>query len=180
MITAEELEKFFELKEKGLISEEEFNQKREEYLSSDIIDNRSSNVHFYTMLFLSILLVALIFTGFYYSKVHSAKSEMENGLGKKGFSVKLECAFNMAGMYTEVPLEGCTRESQVVIFYDNDRKDYSGYGIPSYFDLPQHFQLKVWNGHDKFSLMMVITDRETNKAIAKREISPHSWDSANN
>ena len=35
MITAEELEKLFELKEKGIITEEEFNQKRDEYLSDD-------------------------------------------------------------------------------------------------------------------------------------------------
>lgn len=36
MITAEELEKLNELKEKGVITEEEFNQKREEFLN-DII-----------------------------------------------------------------------------------------------------------------------------------------------
>lgn len=33
MITAEELEKLNELKEKGVITEEEFNQKREEFLN---------------------------------------------------------------------------------------------------------------------------------------------------
>lgn len=47
MITAEELKKLNDLKEKGVITEEEFNQKREEYLnnSTDISEVSSSGIN---------------------------------------------------------------------------------------------------------------------------------------
>lgn len=57
MITADELEKLAEFKKKGIISEEEFNSIREEYLKKDSIN--SSNIDFSKLNFSKLKIIGL-------------------------------------------------------------------------------------------------------------------------
>ena len=90
MITAEELEKLFELKEKGVITEEEFNKKRDEYLSDDntFLTQRIKPVN--KVLLAGILCIIGLVSIIYFTSNKSINQNVGNESGQNGFIANIE------------------------------------------------------------------------------------------
>lgn len=180
MITAEELEKLAELKEKGIITEEEFNAKRDEFLNQNTASTSKQklsniNLKFSSKKALIACLAILLIAGGYFLK-RPQKIATGSGIGKNGFSISISCTFNGAQM----PLQSCTGKSEAVLETGANRHSYNGYNMPSYYDVPEHFDFFIYNGSDKFTINMVVTDKATRSTIARRQIGPYDGDRIRN
>lgn len=181
MITAEELEHLYELKEKGVLTDEEFNRKREEYLSSNNISIVKQTKSVTKVLLIAILFIVALSSIKYFTSNKNIGQNINNRLGEKGFSAKLECCFGlMDGSCTEVPFAGCTMYSTIDVYSGNSRQSYYKYQIPDTLYLPQHFQMSIDNASDKFTLVMKVIDAKTQNVVAVREVGPNSYDMIQN
>lgn len=103
--------------------------------------------------------------------------EPKNELGQNGFIANIECRFGMmGGGYAEVPFQSCALYGEIVVMSGNSRRSYSQYQLPEIIELPQHFQMSIDNGSDKFTMIIQIMDRKTRNIVAVREIGPYSYD----
>ena len=181
MITAEELEKLFELKEKGVITEEEFNKKRDEYLSDDntFLTQRIKPINKVLLAGMSCLIILASIV--YITSNKSINQNVGNKSGQDGFIASIECRFGMmGGGYAAVPFQSCTMYSEIVVISGNSRHSYSKYQIPETIYLSQHFQMGIDNASDKFTTIVKIIDKKTRNIVAVREVGPNSYDMIQN
>ena len=186
MITAEELEKLFELKEKSDITEEEFNKKRDEYLSDNNTYLTQCIKPVNKVLLAGILciigLVSIIyFTSNNFTLNKSINQNVGNKSGQDGFIASIECRFGMmGGSYAAVPFQSCAMYGEIVVISGNSRHSYSEYQIPETIYLSQHFQMGIDNASDKFTTIVKIIDKKTRNVVAVREVGPNSYDMIQN
>ena len=178
MITAEELEKLAELKDKGIISEDEFNAKRSEFLGQSStkksgFEHNITNIKpmIYVGLFIFILIGSI-----YYVMNRPSKIDSSGGIGKSGFTISISCQFNGSQM----PLQSCTGKSEAVMKSGADRRSYNGYSMPSTYNVPEHFDFYIYNGSDKFTIDMSVIDKATGSTVSHRQVGPYDGDRIGN
>lgn len=185
MITAEELEKLAELKDKGIITEDEFNAKRDEFLNQDI--NNQYNKKLNSIKFLSkkyLIFCFIIFVaigGYLIKKPHQISND--SNIGKNGFNITLRCL----AYGSPVAFQSCATKSEVELSSGANKKVYNLHNMPITYDnlsakftVPQYFDFYVYNGHSTFTIEIIIEDISTHSIIAKREVSSYDGDRIGN
>ena len=181
MITAEDLEKMAELKEKGIISEEEFNAKKNEFLSLDKpVSNKGlkmlGNKKYGKVLLIALIVLTALFIGsrLIYS-ISGGISRSNNG--KEGFFISISCKLNGHPL----PLHACTaNRREVILKTGTNRMSYNGYNIPSSYQVPQHFDFFIYNGSEDYTIEMKIVDKATQAVVSRRQVGPYSGDRIGN
>lgn len=195
MITAEELEKLAELKDKGIVTEEEFNAVRDKFLNSsntglspikEMFNGKSlpdtanslmklvGRIQSLSKKSLIIGVIGILVIGYFI--FGSSKISGGSNVGNEGFSIEISCRFNGSML----PLQACTGRSNAVLKTDNNRRSYNGYSMPSHYRVPKHFGFAIYNGSDKFTIDMLVLDIATRKTVAHRQIGPYDSDSIGN
>lgn len=173
MVKADELEKLATLKSKGIITEEEFNTKKQEYF---IAAHKKDNIVIPVIcVVLGVIIVISsinYITNIMYNRQSDTKlqSNLSDSVGKSGFRILMYCQLYGNPM----PFQSCTKDSEVIITSGSETRSYSGYNISEAYDVPQHFSFYIFNGSDTFSFNVRTTDIEKNKITDYRSIGPYS------
>jgi hypothetical protein len=223
MITVEELEKLAELKEKGIITEDEFNAKKDEFFKKpsnkkNVIehiyksvighvnntpnndttndsdpnndatndsdpnndatnDSVPNNDALYSKLKIFLGIFILFHIGLVcYVKIKSSQTYSSESNVESGFTISISCQFN--GM--KMPLAVCTNSSNAVIITGADRRSYNGNSMPSTYNVPEHYDFTIYNGSDKYTIDMRVTNNATGSTVSRRQVGPYSGDRIRN